>query len=264
MYPDSLAKEGRMLVQGLIPLTGDVSSRRIFSPLAYRLVREANIVPIVHTEAIRLASWFPLAWHRQDGGVHLVALRSLLPQIGAVPAPVRGSFNHLPVLLQAFPFGLDPSQPIGPDSPKMLCDDVAEFADNVGAPITTPDHKLSRATLQRFAALDFFCEHAPATEAIGRTLLDGGLLEPWQLVFDVEGTKVDIPDMLIVRQSLFAGGGLAFVMARHGAMAAQLIGLHRLSLYRAGMLLAAARAAASKPESEQDFLLSSDQGDWED
>jgi hypothetical protein len=249
------------LNENFIPLGEGVASRRIFSPFAYPLVRELNVVPIVHTEAFRLGAWFPVAWQQRADGVQLVTVRAFAPDLRAVPAAVRTSVKHLPVLLQAFPFGLEPGHEIRPGTPKMLCDEMADEPESVGAPITTPDRKLSRATELRFQALDFFCDHSAPTEALGRALHEDGLLEPWTLSFDVEGRKIEVPDILMVRQDLYATGRLAPVLGRFGPMAAELIGIHRLSLFRAGPLLAAARTALTAKVRETGTL-SLEREDW--
>jgi hypothetical protein len=251
-----------MLHENLVPLNSDVSARRIFSPFAYRVVRELNVVPIVHAEASRLALWFPVAWRIHEEKIQLVTLRSLLPTIAAVPAPAR-SLEYLPALLQAYPFTVDFAQPVMPQAPKMLSEAVAEFPVNVGASITTADRKLSRATLQRFQALDFFCDHAPATQALSDALFAEALFQPWELKFDVEGSQIDIPDIFIVKQAAFETGAFAQILARHGTMAAQLLGIHRLSLFRAGTLLAVARAA-KKMVAPEGGMLSSEVSDWAD
>ncbi|MGQ4274886.1 SapC family protein [Terrihabitans sp. B22-R8] len=247
--------------ENLIPLSEDVSTRRIFSPFAYRLVRELNIVPIAHTEVARLAAWFPVAWRRQGDDTQLVAIRSLLPTFNAIPPAVRLSLEHLPLLLQAYPFGLDPEQGVRRDTPKMLCDVFADYPENVGAPITTPDRQLTKATLQRFGALDAFCEQAAETENLARLLADEDLLEPWALSFDVDGRRIEVPDILIVRQSLFGTGRLAKVVAEKGALAAEVLGFHRLSLFRAGPLLASARTALTSTRRDQGELSSAAE-DW--
>jgi len=78
--------------------------------------------------------------------------------------------------------------------------------------------------------------------ALGQTLAELDLFEPWELKFNISGTSIELPDLLIVRQKSLDTGALAPVLYRHGLVAAHLIGVHRISLFRAGILLAAARA----------------------
>jgi hypothetical protein len=91
------------------------------------------------------------------------------------------------------------------------------------------------------------------------------LFEPWPLSFKVAGQQVGYSDLLVVRPSLFDKGAFAPLLARFGADAAALLGSHRLSLFRAGPLLANARAvlgetaprdpAIDAPIADQDHAL---------
>jgi len=231
-----------MLCECPVPLDNAVASRRIYSPLAYARVRDMPIAPIVHSESFRLASWFPIVWRRSSAVPDLVAVRSFLPDSRAQPPGVRASVSVLPLALQAYPFVLDPAAPPGPDSTRMFDDVVADAPTDVGASVTTTDNKLSLATELRLQALELFAQHFPLTEAVGQTLAELDLFEPWELKFNISGTSIELPDLLIVRQKSLDTGALAPVLYRHGLVAAHLIGVHRISLFRAGILLAAARA----------------------
>jgi hypothetical protein len=80
------------------------------------------------------------------------------------------------------------------------------------------------------------------------------LFEPWPLSFDVAGQKIGFDDLLVVRPLAFERGSLAPVIERFGADAASLLACHRLSLFRAGPLLSAARAVPGEP-SDSDALM---------
>ena len=82
----------------------DVLRRRIYAPLAYAPVRNAAVVPIVHSECLTLASWFPLVWQRRQATVEFVAIRALLNDQRAQPPAARAL---LPLLLHAYPFVFD-------------------------------------------------------------------------------------------------------------------------------------------------------------
>ncbi len=43
-----------------IALEKDALRRRLYAPIAYAPVRNTAVVPVVHSEAYRLATWFPL------------------------------------------------------------------------------------------------------------------------------------------------------------------------------------------------------------
>jgi hypothetical protein len=80
------------------------------------------------------------------------------------------------------------------------------------------------------------------TTAIGNALAGLDLLEPWPLKFDIDGHHVEIPDLMVIRPSAFDSGALAGLLEAWGMPCAQMLGLHRISLFRAGVLLAGAKA----------------------
>lgn len=233
------ASQGPPLCERPLALAGDVLRRRIYAPLAYAPVRDAAVVPIVHSECMTLASWFPLVWRRRKSTTEFVAIRALLNDQRAQPPAARAL---LPMLLHAYPFVLDPRQPVGPDTAKMLDDVFADAPTDVGASITTVHRKLARATTTRFRILDRFADESVVTAAIGSALAELDVFEPWNLKFEIEGHRVEIPDLLVIRPSAFDSGQFARLLDEFGIPCAQMLGLHRLSLFRAGALLAMAKA----------------------
>jgi hypothetical protein len=228
-----------MPFQQPIALEKDVLRRRIYAPLAYAPVRNAAVVPIVHSECPMLASWFPLVWRRRQTRIEFVAVRALLNDQRAQPPTARAL---LPLLLHAYPFVFDPDQPIGADTKKMLDNVFADAPTDVGASITTVQHKLARATTSRFRILDRFAGEAEATTKIGNALAELDLLESWPLKFDIDGNRVELVDLAVVRPSAFDSGLLAPLLENYGMPCAQMLGHHRISLFRAGTLLASAKA----------------------
>jgi SapC protein len=243
--PQPMARANRhsaevpLLCERPIALAGDVLRRRIYAPLSYATVRNVAVVPIVHSECLALASWFPLVWRRRQATVDFVAIRALLNHQRAQPPAARAL---LPLLLHAYPFMLDPHQPIGPDTPKMLDDVFADAPTDVGASITTVHRKLARATTSRFRILDQFANEIAVTAGISAALADLDLLEPWSLKFDIDGHRVEIPDLLVIRPSAFGSGHFSRLLGTYGMPCAWMLGLHRISLFRAGTLLAMAKA----------------------
>ena len=138
--------------------------------------------------------------------------------------------------------------PFHPDLVARMLEDV--FADqptDVGASITTVAGKFSRATILRFRILDGVASDLTVTRRIGEILACRDLLEPWQLKFDIAGRSIEVPNLFIVRQGAFETGMLSPVLEELGAPAAIVLGLHRISLFRAGALLAAARMLLEPP-----------------
>jgi SapC len=226
-----------------IRLTGAATSRRIFSPLAYHTVRQTNVVPAVIPEAWALASWFPIVWQRIEGRHQLVAVRSLLADGRGYLAAVERSPGLLPLILQSYPFLLDPTAKPDANAARWIDDVIADSPSDIGAPVLLADKRPTKATRLRLGMLDLFQNHWAKTQSLALQLEALELFEPWKLTFDVNGRSIGVDDLFIVRQTAFDTGALAPVAARHGAVAAQFLALHRISLFRAGSLLSAARVA---------------------
>ncbi|MBN8989904.1 MAG: SapC family protein [Rhizobiales bacterium] len=222
-----------------VVLQDDILRRRIYSPQSYATVRNTAVVPIVHSECASLASWFPLVWQRRQGKLEFVAIRALLNEQRAQPPAARGL---LPLILRAYPFVLDPGQPAAPDARRMLDDVFADAPTDVGATITTVQRKLSRGTTSRFRFLDQFAHDAVVTAKISEAVAGLDEFEPWNLKFEIDGNQVEVPDLLVVRPRAFEDGRLAPLLQQYGTPCAQMLGLHRISLFRAGGLLAMAKA----------------------
>jgi hypothetical protein len=229
----------RLLCEKPLALAGEVLRRRIYAPQAYAPVRDAAAVPIVHSECLALAAWFPLVWQRRNATFEFVAIRALLNDQRAQPPAARAL---MPLLLHAYPFVLDPQGPPGPDTPKMLDDVFADTPTDVGASITTVQRRLARATTMRFRVLDRFATESVVTAAIGRALAELDAFEPWNLQFDIEGRRVGIPDLVVIKPTAFDSGQFARLLDQFGMPCAEMLALHRVSLFRAGALLAMARA----------------------
>jgi hypothetical protein len=221
-----------------ITLEGEVLRRRIYSPQSYAAVRNLAVVPVVHSECAIFASWFPVVWRRKSQSVEFVTIRALLDDQRAQPPAAR---HLLPLILNAYPFVLDPSDPIGPEARKMLDDVFADAPTDVGATITTVDRRLSRGTTNRFRFLDGFALDAGLTFDISQAIASLDVFEPWSLAFDIEGRRVEIPDLMVIGPAAFDDGSFAPLLEQYGMPCLRMLSLHRISLFRAGGLLAIAR-----------------------
>jgi hypothetical protein len=231
-----------MLAEDPRALTSELMKARIYSPFAYPLPRETQIVPIVAAEVERLAASFPIVWRRGEGAPQLVTLRTLLPN-GAGYAPGTDRvLTLLPLLFQAYPFLLgEPGE--GREAKRMVDVAVPDEPTNAGASITGADGRLSRGTELRLRALELYDRDRDRTAAIGRAIEARGFLEPWPLRFDLgHGRSCEILDLSIVAPKFFDTPALAPILAEFGVGAARLLSHHRLSLFRAGTLLQAAQA----------------------
>jgi hypothetical protein len=77
-------------------------------------------------------------------------------------------------------------------------------------------------------------------------LVESGLLETWRWELDDKADNLVDADLLIVRPSAFGGAKTFRFVRRFGSTGAGFLGAHRISLYRAGPLYQAARAASSE------------------
>ncbi len=227
-----------LLCERPIALEKDVLRRRIYAPLAYAPVRNAAVVPIVHSECLTLASWFPLVWQRRQATIEFVAIRALLNDQRAQPPAARAL---LPLLLHAYPFVFDPRQPVRTDSPKMLDDVFADAPTDIGASITTVHRKLARATTGRFRLLDRFAYESEVTRAIGSALAETRCARA--VAPEVRHRRKPRRDpgpagdpSVGVRERHFSR-----LVGNYGVPCARMLGLHRISLFRAGVLLAMAK-----------------------
>jgi hypothetical protein len=219
---------------------------RIYAPVSYEYVRNVNIVRIVHVEALELAAWFPVVWRLVRGTYELVVVRSLFADGRGHAADSLKSARSLPLLLRAYPFVLAGTQAdagSGEDAEAAVSLDhaVADQPTDAGAPVADADGKLGLGALHRYRALALFAQALPLTQSITRRLADEGRLVPWPLAA-ASGTSLMAHDALFaVDAAAFESGVLRGTVMEAGVAAALLLSAHRLSLFRAGPLVAVAK-----------------------
>lgn len=229
------------------PLTEEIGRRRIYAPVAYPAVRTERFVPIVLPEAFRLASWFPVVWRRHadpaGGPPTLGVLRSLLADGRGQPAGSPQTPSSLPLVLQAYPFLIDDGQS-GTGHLSVAFDDAgADQPTDAGSPVVTLKGTVARATELRFRMLAQVQTHRALTEDVTRALLDADLFQNWPLAARTPDGTITVDDLLVVKPPIFDTGQLGPIVGRFGAEAARFLSAHRISLFRAGTLVAAAQAA---------------------
>lgn len=222
------------------PLTSKHGDVRIYAPAAYPLVRQIQIVPIVHIEALSLASWFPICWHAGNTRPVLVALRTLRKDGSHQPHGSPEAPASLPLALRAYPF-VAPATGSGTQDVPMIEDATADKPTDIGAPILMPDGKTGRGTQMRLRTVAAYQGALPLTEDMTNSLSKNNLLEPWPLDFKIGDESLVVEDMLIVRQSAFGTPPILDFIKAFGTAGANLLGAHRVSLFRAGSLVQAAR-----------------------
>jgi hypothetical protein len=223
------------------PLGAEHGSRRIYSPISYAAVRERQIVPIVHIEALALAAWFPICWQSNSGRPELVALRSLRPDGSAQPPGSPENMSSLPLMLRAFPFAVLTSQEDVAAGARYFEDATADRPTDIGAAILLPDGRPSRGAQMRLRSVQAYVEARQLTDDMTDALASLDLFEPWPLDFKVDDEQLRVDDMLIVRQAAFGQPPIQQFLKQFGPAGALLLGAHRISLFRAGNLVQAAQ-----------------------
>ena len=228
--------------ENIAPLTAERGNMRIFAPTAYSAVRQAQMVPIVHVEALALASWFPICWLAGAPRPLLVVLRSLHKDGSCQPNGSPFSVPSLPLALRAYPFAVGVKE-TNAQSETLIDEVIADKPADTGAPILTVDGRAGRGTQMRLRAVSAFNQALAATESMTDELQRSGLLEPWR--WEVSGAADTLADILIVRPSAFDTPRIFRFVRKFGAAGASFLGAHRLSLYRASALLQAANRAVA-------------------
>jgi hypothetical protein len=221
------------------------SGTRIFAPASYRAVREAQTCPVVHTEALNLAAFYPICWTTGGTRLTLVALRSLMPDGRGHRRELARIPSALPLSLQAYPFVA--SAPVGQEeeSPILIDNVIADEPTDIGSPILSPQGKLTRGAETRLRAAAFFRTDLLQTETITDALVNADCLVPWVVEPKALPPGARIPDMLVVGPVEKVSGRLFQVMKRLGPVGGIFLGAHRLSLFRiAGLVRAASEAGA--------------------
>ena len=228
------------LYEAIRPFEPQDGSMRIFAPASYSLVRHAQLVPVVHIEAFSLAHWFPLCWLKRDGCTTLVTLRTLRSDGSGQPAGSPDTAASLPLALRAYPFVVG----AGGGDRHFLDAAIPDQPSDVGAPIMTQAGKAGPGAQLKMQALAAFDHALAVSQAMTDTLVESDLLEAWPLDFDVDGERVVVDDMFVLKASELTSVRMFQFIEKYGSAAAAFLGAHRISLFRAGSLVQAARRTA--------------------
>jgi hypothetical protein len=237
---ESLMTPGDSIYENPVPPSAVHSGTRIFAQPSYRAVREAQTCAVVHSEALNLATFYPICWIPAGRRPMLVALRSLMPgghghlrELALIP-------SALPLSLQAYPFVAEPPAGYEGESPILFDDAIADEPTDAGSPILTAEGKLTRGAETRLRAAAHFRSDIALTERITDELVAADCLVPWVVDPKVLPTDARVPDMLVVGPVEKVSDRLFQVMKRLGPVGGIFLGAHRLSLFRIAGLVQAA------------------------
>jgi hypothetical protein len=151
--------------------------------------------------------------------------------------------------LQAYPFvvgrGAMPDAVRGDGAGIMLDDVIADEPTDVGAPILTPQGKLTRGAEVRLQAAAAFTNGLEFTEALTDALVAEECLERWQIDPAALPQEASVPDLLVIAPAERVAARLFQVVRRLGASAGTFISVHRISLFRISVLVQGAKGTDS-------------------
>jgi hypothetical protein len=236
------AGQQALLYEHVRPFDVADGDMRIFAPISYPRVRNVQLVPVVHSEALTLAHWFPICWLMRDGQATLVALRTLRCDGSGQPAGSPEQMASLPLALRAYPFVVGG---LVDDAEQFFDAAIADAPSDIGAPIMTPAGKAGPGAQMKLQARAAFDQALPASQAMTDFLVANELLEPWPLDFDIDGEQVKVRDLFVLKASALASEPMHRFIADFGSIAATFLGAHRISLYRAGILVQSAKRSTA-------------------
>jgi hypothetical protein len=243
MIGENLMTFGASLYENPVSPSAVHSGTRIFAPESYRAVREAQTCPVVHTEALNLAAFYPICWIAGGARPTLVALRSLMPDGHGHLRELARIPSALPLSLQAYPFIADTPVEHGGESPILIDNVIADEPTDIGSPILTTQGGLTRGAETRLRAAAFFRTDLPQTERITDALVEVDCLVPWVVDPKALPSGARVPDMLVVGPVEKVSDRLYQVLRRLGSIGGIFLGAHRISLFRIAGLVRAANEA---------------------
>jgi hypothetical protein len=219
-------------------LSAGFAHERIYAPPSYAVVRELQIVPAVHVEALAMAAWFPVCWRRGSDGPELVVLRSLAENAdGRQPRGSPRQPASLPLALRCYPVAIHPD--LGQRGAVMVERAIADKPTDLGAPLALPDGRPSRGLQNRYRAALIASHAAEATAAMTAELEKANAFQPWDLSFATAAGQADVHGLLHASGDVLDGPHGRALLQRFGVDIAALLAAHRLSLFRIGELKAA-------------------------
>jgi hypothetical protein len=223
------------------PFDPQDGNARIFAPVSYSLVRHAQLVPIVHSEVLSLARWFPVCWLMPDTVATAVVVRTLRSDGTGQPAGSPDSMASLPLALRAYPFVVGAAA----GEQHFLDATIPDAPSDIGAPIMSPAGKAGPGAQLKLQAQAAFDQALPLSQAMTDHLVANDLLERWPLDFDIDGEQVKVDDLFVLKSSELASEKMHQFIESFGVIAATFLGAHRISLFRAGILVQSAKRRAA-------------------
>lgn len=242
------------MYKALVPLRR--SDRDLIVPPYGSWVPKENpmVVSIAPIEAPALSGRFPIAWRKGPLGWDLVCLCGLTPehdclrpseqQLRSGAAPEKG---NLPILIAAYPFAVADD---GTSEALTILREAGAHADTNNAsstispsPALNDDGEPIGEGQRRCEALWTFVQSRRQAASLERDLEAAGAFVPWDLDLARAGLPVHIDGLFVIASAFFGSKAHRSLVEAHGWPAANLLTVHRISLFRVGDMVSALQAA---------------------
>ncbi len=220
-----------MLYRDLHPITEIADSLVLYPVGDYPHLRSVQTVPVVLTEAERVAAEYPLAWQRIAGKMTLVALTCLEAGENAPLIPLDGDGEPLLLALKSYPFAVGAIDEV--TSLPVLYDHAPARKAARPLPLYDRNGRLHLHALRRLAAARIFTHGMGLTALLSQRLEEAGALQPWEFALQFEKRAISISGLFILdRDVTMKNQKIGRIVEECGRDIVRLCELHEISLYR--------------------------------
>lgn len=220
-----------MIYRDLHPISTIADSLVLYPVGDYPHLRSVQTVPVVITEADRVAAEYPLAWQRIAGKMTLVALTCLETGNNSPAASVQADGEPLMLALKSYPFAVGAIDEA--TSLPVLYDRAPVREAAKPLPLYDRNGKLHLHALRRLAAARIFTHGARLTSLLSRRLEECGALQPWEFALQFDKKALSLSGLYILeRNTKMKYQKINHIINECGRDVIRLCELHELSLYR--------------------------------
>ncbi|MGV6875748.1 SapC family protein [Pseudochelatococcus sp. B33] len=220
-----------MIYHDLHPIS-DIASDLVIYPVSdYPHLRSVQTVPVVITEADRVAAEYPLAWQRISGKMTLVALTCLEAGEDSPATSVQADGEPLLLALKSYPFAVGAIDET--TSLPVLYDRAPVREAAKPLPLYDRNGKLHMHALRRLAAARIFTHGARLTALLSQRLEECGALQPWEFALQFDKRAISLSGLFILDRDIkMKHQKINLIINEYGRDVVRLCELHELSLYR--------------------------------
>lgn len=219
-----------MIYRDLHPISEVADSLAIYPVDDYPHLQSVQTVPVVFTEADRVATEYPLVWQRIGGKMTLVALLCLEAGKNSPATSVDADGEPMLLALKCYPFAVGAID--SATSLPVLYDRAPVRETARPLPLFNRNGKLHLHALRRLAAARIFAHGAHTTALLTQQLEDCGALQPWEFALQFETRVISVNGLFILNRNInLKHRMISLIIGEHGRDVVRLCELHELSLY---------------------------------